>query len=157
MIHTIKIELKPHLAEYLKGKFADDKGVVRLPRRLSLYHLICDLTAPQPASGYRRETGNVELYLPHLSHGKCIDRYNYLSRASVKAIEDTVSLMFKSEYIDYMTVCKLRHHINYKDSASMFLVRYGVESITVDALIKSHKRLRDDIKPGVKRKYCHKN
>lgn len=152
MLYTVKINVKPHLREYLVSKFGNTDGIVVLPDWLDLYIVIYDLLSKRPVTA-PAEQGNLRLSLPHKSYGKRVEIYNYLSAKSVAVIEKRMELMFRSEYLGWMSECKVRHNIDYKASAYMFLERYSVESISVDALLKAHKRMRDRIRAHTVRVY----
>ena len=48
---TVKISIKKHLEEYMRGKFNDCReGVITLPDKTDLYHTLFDLTSKRPAS-----------------------------------------------------------------------------------------------------------
>ena len=43
---TVKISIKKHLEEYMRGKFNDCReGVITLPDKTDLYHTLFDLTS----------------------------------------------------------------------------------------------------------------
>ena len=61
---TVKISIKKHLEEYMRGKFNDCReGVITLPDKTDLYHTLFDLTSKRPAS-CPLEQGTLEIALP---------------------------------------------------------------------------------------------
>jgi len=77
---TTKINIKPHLKEYLVGRWNnfDEKTPVQFPNRLDIYHLIWDLMTKRPVN-CQIDSGNLEIVLPERGGIKDPRYYNYLS------------------------------------------------------------------------------
>ena len=74
---TTKIEVPPHLKEYLIGKFCNmQDSPIRFPDNTDIYHFIYDLLERRPCNVI--DHGNLEIILPERSLGKNPKTYNYL-------------------------------------------------------------------------------
>ncbi len=152
---TTKIQLKPHLAEYLHGKYPDKDSPqwVHLPGELDLYHVIWDLMQKRPQH-CPVDRGNVTLLLPVRRIGKDPEYYNYLGQRSQNIIDDKVEAMFYAELHHELDTNKHTEGIQYQDTVHLFMCKYCIESITSDALLKNYYRWRDKIrKKKQRRKY----
>lgn len=150
---TTKIFVEPYVAEYIKGKFYDDeKGAVHFPASSDIYVTIFDLLQKRPVE-LRPETGNIEFCLPDRREGKNPEIYNYLSQRSSQIISNKMKVMMWAELHDFMDENKHINGIQFKESVYVFMVRYGIESITEDALIKNYQRWRDKLRRKKKRAY----
>lgn len=154
----MKFYLKKHLAEYLNGKYyCRERGCVVLPDMLDLYHTVWNLMQKRPMCSPVCLEGNVCLGLPDRRVGKDPAVYNYLSARSIKLIERCVEVLFFCEIRELMEENKRERYIQYIDSAYMFKAKYGIESITDDALIKDYYRYRERLRQRTKkRKYERK-
>lgn len=153
---TTKIEIRDYLAEYVRGKYNNhEDGPVRFPDNLDIYHVIYDLMAKRPTNGI--DKGNLEICLPDRSIGKRPEFYNYLSERSIRIIERKLQIMFYSEVHEFFDDNKHREGIDYIHSACLFLNKYGISTLTEDALIKSHKRWRDKCRQRKIRAYSKKS
>lgn len=153
---TIKLTVDSHIAEYIKGKYYDpDYGCVRFPASLDIYILIYDLLSKRPAT-CPIDSGNLEFMLPDRREGKNPEIYNYLSQRAQKLLEDKMRLMMWAELHDLMDENKHIKGIQFKDSVFIFMSKYGIESISEDALIKNYQRWRDKLRRKNKRKYSRK-
>lgn len=159
---TVKIFVEPYLAEYIRGKYFDhDTGAVRFPSSLDVYVLIYDLLKRRPAD-HPVDTGNLEFCLPDRREaygpgGKTPEIYNYLSDRAAKILADKFRLMFCAELHDFMDENKHLKGIQFKESAYLFMCKYGIESIGEDALLKNYQRWRDKQRRSKKRGYNRKN
>lgn len=153
---SVRIAVDPYVAEYISGKFYDhEAGAVRFPHTLDLYVLIYDLLQKRPATS-PVDSGNLEFLLPERREGKDPVTYNYLSARSQKILENKMRLMMWAELHDVMDENKHIHGIQFKDTVFRFLRRYGIESITEDALLKNYQRWRDKQRRKKKRGYSRK-
>ena len=76
---TTKIEVPPHLKEYLIGKFCNmQDSPIRFPDNTDIYHFIYDLLERRPCNVI--DHGNLEIILPERSLGKNPKTYNYRKR-----------------------------------------------------------------------------
>lgn len=148
---TTKITIKPHLAEYLIGKFpsGDGRPVAVIPSVYSIYWVMYDLLSKRP-DGHHTDHGNLEIALPsprrsHEAGGKPVLTYNYISERGAKILEHRIDIMMKAELHDLFDENKHIFHINYIETAYYFTQKYGITSISIDALIKSYQRYRRDI------------
>lgn len=153
---TVKIDIIPYVAEYIKGKFYDpEKGCVRFPSGLDIYILIYDLLQKRPSDA-SVDTGNLEFALPVRREGKNPETYNWLSGRSAKMLGDKMRLMMWAELHEFMDENKHAEGISFKDSAFIFLRKYGIESISDDALLKNYQRWRDKLRRNMKRGYVRR-
>lgn len=148
---TTKINIKPHLAEYLIGKYGTPgEPLVQLPPDSDLYLTVYDLTARRPAD-CPVDAGNLELALPdpraaRRQGGKPVSVYNYLSQRSAGIIAQKISVMLRAELHDLMDENKHVYGIDYLNTAYYFLRRYSIESLSVDALLKDYQRWKKRVR-----------
>jgi len=153
---TTRIQIKPHLKEYISGKFNQfSDQPVRIPNQLDLYHQILDLTKKRPIR-CAVDTGNLEIVLPKPRSSKHPETYNYLNIHSQKLIQRKVEIMFWIELRDYIDFEHYRNGKNYIDSVCNFMSKYGIKSITEDALLKNYYRYRKKVRNPEKRAYFYK-
>lgn len=152
-----KINIDPAVAEYVRGRYFDAGiGAVHFPPGSDIYILLYDLVQRRPADHFV-DAGNLEFCLPDRRAGKSPETYNYFSARSAKIIGDKLRTAMWADLHDYMDEQKHRYGLQLKDSAYAFLVRYGITSITEDALLKHYQRWRDKMRRRAKRKYSKKN
>ena len=85
---TVKISIKKHLEEYMRGKFNDCReGVITLPDKTDLYHTLFDLTSKRPAS-CPLEQGTLEIALPDRRCGKDRLTTTILANARSESLSD---------------------------------------------------------------------
>lgn len=153
---TVKTNVEPHVAEYIRGKFYDlEAEAVRFPSTLDIYIQIYDLLQKRPVSN-PVDTGNLEFILPERRVGKDPITYNYLSGRAQKILADKMRLMMWAELHDFMDENKHINGIMFKESVFMFMRKYAIESITEDALLKNYQRWRDKQRRKKKRGYSRK-
>lgn len=149
---TTKIQVKPHLAEYLRGKYGAESGVVRLPDDLDLYHTLWDLLIKRPTNSI--DVGNLELVLPDRRVGKSPEAFNYLSERGRTIMERRIEVMLWAELHDYLDEQKHCYGVEYADGVHVFKSKYVIGAITDDALLKNYYRWRDRVrKKKTKRDY----
>lgn len=152
----VKISVDPFVAEYIKGKFYNfEAGTVKFPSSLDIYILIYDLLQKRPANR-PIDSGNLEFMLPERREGKDPVSYNWLSDRSQKLLADKMRLMMWAELHELMDENKHIHGIQFKESVFRFMRKYGIESITEDALLKNYQRWRDKQRRKKKRGYKRK-
>lgn len=150
---TVKTNVDQYVAEYIHGKYySDDIRAVRFPASHDVYVLIYDLLQRRP-DRCPVDTGNLEFVLPDRRDGKDPVSYNYLSGRAQKILEAKLKLMFWAELHDFMDEEKHINGVQYKDSVFRFMTRYGIESLTEDALLKNYQRWRDKQRRRKKRGY----
>lgn len=153
---TVKIDVEPHVAEYIRGKYFDSvAGAVRFPPQLDLYILIYDLLQKRPET-HPVDSGNLEFVLPERREGKDPITYNWLSHRAQKRLANKMRLMMWAELHELMDENKHINGIQFKDSVFEFMCRYSIESITEDALLKNYQRWRDKLRRRNKRGYRRK-
>nr|DAF27328.1 MAG TPA: hypothetical protein [Caudoviricetes sp.] len=153
---TVKLSVEQHVAEYIQGKFYDSEvGAVRFPSTLDIYILIYDLLQKRPLD-HPVDSGNLEFVLPERREGKDPASYNYLSERAQKILNDKMRLMMWAELHDMMDENKHIKGIQFKESVFLFMCRYGIESVTEDALLKNYQRWRDKLRRKKKRGYSRK-
>ncbi len=156
---TTKINIKQHLAEYVNNKyFNKENSCVIFSDKLDIYHVIWDLLEKRPDNCFRDE-GNVVLGLPSRREGKDPEYFNYLGLRSVKTIEKRLETMFIAEMRALCDENKHRLGITYLESTNMFACKYGIQSLTPDALYKDYYRWRTNTlkRTKTKRKYQSNN
>lgn len=141
MIST-KIQIKPHLAEYVVGKYGDcDSRLVRFPDTLDVYHTIWDLLQKRPVN-CRVDCGNVEIYLPDRREGKKPQTYNFIGHRAERIIERKIETMLHAELHDELDEQRHRYGLEYLNIIFIFMQRYSIDSISEDALLKNYYRWR---------------
>lgn len=160
---TTKIQIKPHLAEYCYGKFSGcSRDPVRFPHRLDVYHTIWDLMQKRPVN-CPVDTGNLEIILPNsrkkdeFEKSKDPQVYNYLGERSARIIERQIEVSMFAELHDLLDDNKHMFGIDYKETVFQFMSKYGIDSITEDALIKNFYRWRDVTRRKKLRRNYRKN
>lgn len=153
---TTRIKVKPHLREYVSGKFNQFRGnAVRFPDNLDIYHAIFDLTIKRPVNCPVDE-GNLEIILPKMDSYKQPKTYNYLSIQSQKKIEKKIEIMFWAEVRDFIDSGRHKNGSPYSNLVYDFLNKYCINSISEDALIKHYYRYRKKTRNNEKRAYVFK-
>ena len=150
---TTKINVDPPVAEYITGKYFDaEVGAVRFPADLDLYVLIYDLLKKRPAE-CPVDSGNLEFALPYRREGKDPETYNYLSARAAEILNRKMRTMMWAELHDTMEEGKHRRGLQFKKIIFTFMCRYGIESLTEDALFKNYQRWRYNLRRTQKRPY----
>lgn len=159
---TTKINLPTHLSEYLKGKFGTSDNIIRLPANSSLYHIVYELLQRRPVN-HPIDQGNTEIHLPsprasHLPNGKPVEYFNYISKRDTAVLIKAVNTMLKAEAHEYFDENKHVKGIDYIESAYAFLLKYGIEHLTPEALLKDYQRWRAKIgrKMSSRKKHAQK-
>jgi hypothetical protein len=153
---SISISIKKHLEEYLVGKFNDFKGSpVHLPGNLDICHLLYDLLCKRP-SNVPVPDGTLRIALPNRREGKDPEYYNHLSERSQRILENKIESMFWADLHDLMDYNKHILGMGYSDTVYTFMLRYGIHSISEDAIIKNYYRWRDKIRHRKKKREYNK-
>ncbi len=143
---TSKITVKDHLAEYLQGKYNHcEPGPIRFPDKEDLYVTIFDLTERRPKNCHV-DKGNLELVLPDRREGKSPETYNYLGQRSAGIIEKKIETKFWAELHEMMDENKHQFCIQYIETVAYFMRKYGIHSISEDALLKNYYRWRNNVR-----------
>jgi len=138
---TTRIHIKPHLKEYLSGKYQSPDKYIHFPDRLEIYHTIFNLTEKRPVN-CPIDAGNVEIALPYPVSYKQPKTYNYLSAQSQKKIEKIIEIMFWSDFRQYIEFGRNKTGSSFSNLVYEFRKKYGINSISEDALIKHYYRWR---------------
>lgn len=151
---TTRIEVKEHLAEYIQGKYNDcTHGPVSFPDKCDFYHVIYDLLEKRPVRSLP-DKGNLELVIPDRRIGKSPETYNYLGIRSCRILSQKIEISFWAELHTLMDENKHIYGIQYIESVAYFMRKYGIQSISEDALLKNYYRWRDNVrKKSRRRKY----
>ncbi|MEA4918136.1 hypothetical protein [Proteiniphilum sp.] len=151
---TTKINIKPHLKEYVTGRYNqfNEKSPVRFPDHTDIYILIWDLLVKRPAD-YFIDEGNLEIVLPDRYGSKPPEYYNYLGARSQKRIERKIQIMMWADFREFMEIERSRNGSGIVISVHLFMKKYGITSISEDALIKSYYRWRNRVREREKRSY----
>jgi hypothetical protein len=153
---STKITIRPHLAEYLYGKYnnGDNKSAIMFPTTDDIYHLIWQLMRKRPVNLSPVDEGNVIIALDERRQGKDPNVYNYLDKDSQEIIDLKIEALFFLELH-----CRLDENLRYGILTSQqvihqFMCDYDIDSISEDALTKNNYRWRDKVrKRTVRRKY----
>lgn len=149
---TTRIEIKEHLAEYIYGKYNDCMiGPVSFPSKEDIYHVIYDLLERRPAV-CPLDNGNVELVIPERKLGKTPETYNYLGIRSCRIISQKIETSFWAELHDLLDENKHLYGIQYIETVAYFMRKYGIQSISEDALLKNYYRWRDKVRKKSRRR-----
>lgn len=155
-METVKISIKAHLEEFLKGKYNACKNIpVVLPDNSDLYHTIFDLMEKKPAN-VDETKGSLEIVLPDRSIGKDPVWYNYLGERSQRIIERKIELMFWADLHDMIDHNKHMHGVEYAETVYSFMVKYDIQSITEDAVLKNYYRWREKVRRRDKKRAYNK-
>lgn len=150
---TTKIEVPPHLKEYLIGKFCNmQDSPIHFPDKTDIYHIIYDLLERRPINIPPIDQGNLEIYLPERSTGKNPKTYNYLGKRSQVILVRKIDRMLWAEVHDFLDEQKHSYGITYINGIHNFMTMYGIDSITEDAFKKNYYRLRADIRRKEKKR-----
>jgi hypothetical protein len=140
---TTRITLKPHLKEYVCGKYAafDEAKPVQFPAHTDLYLLIWDYLVKRPA-GCGRDAGNLEIVLPARHGAKPPEYYNYLSPRAQKIICRRIEMMMWAEYRSFIETERHRRGTLFAILTEQFMTQYGITSLSEDAFQKNYYRWR---------------
>lgn len=143
---TTRINIKPHLAEFMSKKYeVDDETYIRINRNDDLYHILYDLLQRKSENiNQEPAAGNLEIALPSKSLGKRPEFFNYLSVRSQKIIENKIDADFKKEMHLFVDDMITNFDMSIKDAVYVFIEKYDL-SISFDTLIKDYYRHRRDI------------
>lgn len=149
----VTIPIAPELAEYARGKWFDPEiGAVHFPDNSDICVTVFDLMEKRPAQ-CPPDRGNLTLAVPCRRIGKSPQTYNYLTGRSIAIIEQRLRVLMWAELHDLMDENKHLRGIQFKETAYTFRLRYGIESISEDALLKNYQRWRDKMRRTLKRGY----
>lgn len=155
-METVKISIKAHLEEYLKGKYNACKDIpVVLPDNSDLYHTIFDLMEKKPAN-VDETKGSLVIALPDRLIGKDPAWYNYLGERSQRIIERKIELMFWADLHDMIDHNKHIHGVEYAETVYSFMIKYDIQSITEDAVLKNYYRWREKVRRRDKKRTYNK-
>jgi len=158
---TTKIQVEAYLAEYIRGKYWDASvGAVRFPAGSDIYVTIYDLMQKRPV-GVGMDVGNLEFCLPdrrtaNEAGGKSPEQYNHISHRGVRLLERRFKTMMWAELHDTMDENKHLRGMQFIDTVYAFRCRYGIESLSEDAMLKNYQRWRDCLRRKAKRGYTLK-
>ena len=139
---TTRIQIKPHLKEYISGKFNQSpEQCIRFPDRLDIYHAIFDLTEKRPVN-CPVDSGNLEIVLPERRSFKQPKTYNYIGVRSQRILEKKIEEMFWTDVRDHIESGNHNSGTPYSNLVYDFLNKYHIHSISEDALIKHYYRWR---------------
>jgi hypothetical protein len=99
------------------------------------------------------DRGNLEIALPDRRLGKSPETYNYLGERSQDLIQRKIENMFFAELHDELDGEKHQEGIPYIVTVWKFICKYGIASITEDALLKDYYRWRQEVRRREKRAY----
>lgn len=142
---TTKIKVKDHLREYIIGRYNNfDESPIQFPNQTDIYILIWDLLVKRPVN-CQIDQGNLEIVLPERYGSKPPAYYNYLGIRSQKKIERKIEIMMWADFREYIEKERRKNGSLIIDVVHQFMSRYGITSISEDALVKSYYRWRKRI------------
>ncbi|DBA56040.1 hypothetical protein [Porphyromonas gingivalis] len=148
----VKISVKPHLAEYMIGKFWDESlQAVRLPDLDDLYITVYNLTSRRPIN-VPVDSGNLSIALPCRKDGKDPAYWNYLGVRAQRCIESKIEVRFWAEAHEYIDEQKHRYRIDYIVAIESFMLRYGITSISDEAIRKNYYRWLNKVRPRAEKR-----
>ena len=151
MVST-KILIKSHLAEYIKGKYNDcNDTVVSFPSNSDIYVMIFDLMSKRPADR-QTDSGNLEINLPNRREGKNPAYFNYMSNRAVAIFERKVETLFWADLHEFVDHQRTTYGEEIMNSTFIFMNKYNIESISVDALLKNYQRWKDRVRKKSKKR-----
>ena len=144
MFYSIPFQIKPFLAEYLYARYAGniEEGILHLPPHSYLGRSLHELLCPRPYNAPARETGNVCLRLTSLHRGPSPSTYNYLTQANRRIFESRAQHLLHTELFERMLTDRHRRGISYIESIRCFLLKYQIDSISEEGLMKAFYRWR---------------
>ena len=98
------------------------------------------------------DNGNVELVIPERKLGKTPETYNYLGIRSCRIISQKIETSFWAELHDLLDENKHQYGIQYIETVAYFMRKYGIQSISEDALLKNYYRWRDKVRKKSRRR-----
>lgn len=148
MSYTLRIHIKPLLAEYLYGRYADPSkaDTIHLPAGSYLDNTLQEILTLRPANAPLRETGNLCLRLTARHRGKNPSRFNYLTQEGIHLLEERTLNQLHIELFDRMMADRRRLGVPYIESVRCFIERYDIRSISEDGLMKAFWRWRRGMK-----------
>lgn len=155
---TTSINCEAYVAEYVTAKYFDPEvGAVHFQSTSDIYHLLWDLLQKRPRGVSPVDEGNLKLALPDRRAGKDPAYYNYLSERASKMLAGKLRLMMWAELHDFVDEGKHALGRQFKDSIFLFMTKYGIESITEDALWKNYQRWRYKTRRKLRRAYTRRD
>ncbi|WP_232517541.1 hypothetical protein [Porphyromonas gingivalis] len=112
---------------------------VRLPDLDDLYITVYNLTSKRPIN-VPVDSGNLSIALPCRKDGKDPAYWNYLGVRAQRCIESKIEVRFWAEAHEYIDEQKHRYRIDYIVAIESFMLRYGITSISDEAIRKNYYR-----------------
>lgn len=142
MPYTLRIYVKPLLAEYLYGRYSDsiENGALHLPSGCYLQFTLQTLLSHRPANAPLREVGNLCLRLTAPHRGKNPASYNYLTQESIRLFEQRTLNQLQLELFDRMMKERRLSGVPYIETIRCFIERYNISSISENGLMKAFWR-----------------
>lgn len=153
---TTRIKVDDYCAEWLRAKYAGDDGIIYLPDDLDLYHLLWDLMARRPVDVSPIDEGNIEIFLPCRREGKKPSTFNYIYPKSQRLFNQKVKSLISLDLHTYVEAMCSRG-IMLIDAIGQYKLRYQIDSISDEALLKNIQRWRNKLyMRSYRRKYKSK-
>lgn len=142
MPYTLRIQIRPLLAEYLYGRYSNsiESGALHLPAGCYLQHTLQEVLSRRPVNASLRETGNLCLRLTAPHRGKNPASYNYLTQDAIRLFEQRTLNQLHLELFDRMIIDRRQQGIPYIESIRCFIEQYNISSISEDGLMKAFWR-----------------
>lgn len=148
MSYTLRFQIKPLLAEYLYGRYADsiENGSLHLPAGCYLQFTLQESLSRRPANAPLRETGNLCLRLTAPHRGKNPASYNYLTQDAIRLFEQRTLNQLQLELFDRMMKDRRLSGVPYIETVRCFIEKYNIVSISEDGLMKAFWRWKRNMK-----------
>lgn len=147
-MYTIKLTLKPYLAEYLQKHYpAREPGLVKFPPSSRLYEMVYDSLRKRPTG--EKEEGNVEVILPDPKRKggvRVTSRTNFISRQAKGRIASAVYRMYWREF--HLFMAKRVHFKGDRilDAVLLWISVNGLTQSNEDMLLKNYQRMQQQVK-----------
>lgn len=153
------LTISEYLAEFFVGKYNEgNDGPVKIPDNTDVYHLIWQLMGKRPANTSLVSQGNLALMLPDRRMGKDPLYYNFISARASQIIEKRIRIEFNNDLHDLLEQNENQGRpLDNIEVIYAFMEKYGIESISEDALKKNYYRWRENIRKRKKRNYTKVN
>lgn len=125
---TIKLNLKPHLRQWLIHEFGDEEGIVRLPNGCAEHDLIELLIQRWPEDEPHGKVfrWNTEIHIPEIK-GRDPQYFCYMTDHAKKMLADLIYVRFRAAlWNDIYRIDRL--HLSITDGIYDWMERHGIET-----------------------------
>lgn len=153
------INISDYLAEFFIGKYNEgSEGPVKIPDNTDVYHLVWQLMGKRPPTASIVSKGNLAIMLPDRRIGKDPMYYNFLSSRAAQMIEKRIKIEFNNDLHNILEQNEYQGRpLDNIEVIYAFMERYGIQSISEDALKKNYYRWKENVRKRKKRAYTKVN